>query len=117
MKLLLNKLAFCASRLCPLHSHWLHLRQALTYKCRRRCLILLYLREGADVLSVEVVQLLQHPALRHMSQRMTTAGCTGQEELLGPLQLDVTHTLFDLPENPSWCFEKMEKQGANEKRG
>lgn len=63
-------------------------------------LIFLYLREGADVLSVEVVQLLVNPALLHMLERLTTTDRL--ELLLGFLQLEITHTLLDLPQNPSW---------------
>lgn len=64
--------------------------------------MVLYLREGANMLSVEVVQLLVNPALPHMLQRLLTSDCEGQETLLGFLQLEITHTLLDLHQNPSW---------------
>ena len=65
-----------------------------------------YLREGADGSSVEMVQLLLDPALLHVTKRLMPGGCAAQQQqlLLGFLQLDVTHTLLDLPENPSWHF-------------
>ncbi len=80
-------------KLCCEHSYWF----------RATLLIILYLREGADVLSVKVVQLLVNPALLHMSERLTTAGCLRQEVLLGFLQLEITHALLDLPQN--LCFD------------
>lgn len=62
--------------------------------------VFLYLREGVHVLSVEVVQLLVNPALLHVLERLTTTGCTCQKKLFGFLQLEVTHTLLDLLQNP-----------------
>lgn len=81
--------------ICSVHSHW------IAPYCKHR-LIFLYLREGANVLSVEVVQLLVNPALLHMLEGLMTTGCERQESLLGFLQLEITHTLLDLPQNPSW---------------
>lgn len=79
----------------------LHLLYALTLP-DHWTLTFLYLWEGADVFSVEVVQLLVNPALLHMSERLTTAGCVRQEELLGFLQLEITHSLLDLNQGAPW---------------
>lgn len=65
------------------------------------CLLFLYLREAANVLPAKVVQLLVNPALPHVLERLTTAGYARQEMQLGFLQLEITHTLLDLRQNPS----------------
>lgn len=61
---------------------------------------MLHLREGPQVLGVEVVEWLVDPALLHVSEALTS--CVRQEQLLGFLQLDAPHTLPDLPQAPSW---------------
>lgn len=65
------------------------------------CELSLYLREGLDDLTVEVVQRLIDLALLYMFDRLFTADCARQETLLGFLELEFTHTLLDLPQNLS----------------
>lgn len=65
-------------------------------------LISVHLRESAGVLSVEVVQPLVNPALLRALEGLTATGGARQELLLGFLQLEITHSLLDLPQNPSW---------------
>lgn len=85
-----------------MHAHWIGQRQELKLKCFKYYYI--YLREGANVLSAEVVQLLVNPALPYM---LVTTDRLRQEMLLGFLQLEITHTLLDLPQNRA-CHRKIE---------
>lgn len=56
--------------------------------------------ERFGVLPVKVIQLLLQRARLHMLEMLLTSGNFGQEQLLGPLQLDLTDALLHLPENP-----------------
>lgn len=64
------------------------------------CLIL-YLREGGSVPSVEVVQRLVNPSLPHVSEKLVAADGAPEEMAPGVLQLDVARALLDLPQNSS----------------
>lgn len=62
----------------------------------------LHLREGSEVLGVEVVERLVDLPLLHVTESLTS--CLHEEQLLGSLQLDSAHTLLDLPQASS-CRE------------
>lgn len=63
--------------------------------------VVLHLREGSEVLGVEVVERLVNLALLHLRESLASI----QQLLLGSLQLDTAHTRLDLPQ-ASACRHK-----------